>query len=49
MGLAGFEVLARSGGGNGAGSDGVVVVRHFGGRGGGELAEGCVGVVEMRD
>lgn len=47
MGLAGFEVLARSGGGNGAGGDRVIVVRHIGSVAGGELAEGCVGFMEM--
>ena len=42
MGLAGFEVFARGGGGNGAGSDRVVVICHVGRGAGGELTEGCV-------
>ena len=38
VGLAGFEVLARGGGRDGAGSDRVIVVRHFVNVAGGELA-----------
>ncbi len=49
VGLAGFEVLARGGGGDGAGGDRVVVIRHSGSGAGGELAEGCVGFLEMGD
>ena len=47
MGLAGFKVLAWGGGGNGTGGDRVVVVRHIGSGADGQLAEGCVGFVEM--
>lgn len=47
VGLAGFEILAWGGGGDGAGGDGMVVVRHFDSGAGGELTEGCVGFMEM--
>ena len=47
MGLAGFEVLAWGRGGNGAGGDRVVIVRHFGDGTGGEWTEGCVGSMKM--
>ena len=48
MGLAGFEVLARRGGGNVAGGDGVVIISHVGRSGIGELAKGCVWLMKLR-
>ena len=49
MGLAWFEVLAWGGGGNVAGGDGVVIVSHVGRGDIGELARGCVRLMELRD
>lgn len=49
MSLAGFEVLARGGGGNGASGDRVVIIRHSGSGAGGDLAEGCVGFMKIGD
>ena len=47
MGLTGFEVLARSGGGNVASGDRVVVICHIGSGAGSELAEGCEGFMKI--
>lgn len=46
--MAWFEVFARGGGGNVASGDGVVIISHVGSGAGGELAGGCVGLMELR-